>query len=72
MIKDTRLRILTTIGPGGNNPSKKACGPGPTGRCNTYVACLAPQDKVKANVVWIVPDFHASDSEFKIDFGVKS
>lgn len=34
MIKDTRLRILTTIGLGGNNPSKKACGPGPTGRRN--------------------------------------
>ena len=30
--------------------------------------CLArvPTD----NVVWIVPDFHASDSEFKIDFEI--
>lgn len=49
MIKDTRLRILTTIGLGGNNPSKKTCGPGPTGRRNTYVACLVgPKIKVNA------------------------
>ena len=34
------------------------------------IFCLArvPTD----NVVWIVPDFHASDSEFKIDLGIKS
>ena len=49
MIKDTRLRILTTIGLGGNNPSKKTCGPGSTGRRNTYVACLVgPKIKVNA------------------------
>ena len=48
MIKDTRLRILTTIGLGGNNPSKKICGPGPTGRRNTYVACLV-DPKIKVN-----------------------
>lgn len=47
-IKDTRLRILTTIGPGGNNPSKNFCGLGPTGRRNTYVACLAGS-KIKVN-----------------------
>ena len=46
MIKDARLRILTTIGLGGNNSSKKTCGPGPTGRHNTYVAYLA-RPKIK-------------------------
>ena len=63
MIKDTRLRILTT---GGNNPSKKP-----------PAALVRPEDAMLAfwngeknfclarvptdNVVWIVPDFHASN-----------
>ena len=51
MIKDTRLRILTTIGLGGNNSSKK-----------TPAALVRPEDAILTS--------HASDSEFKIDFGI--
>ena len=43
MIKDTRLRILTTIGLGGNNSSKK-----PAALVRPEDAMLgSPQDKVK-------------------------
>ena len=52
MIKDTRLRILTTIGLGGNNSSKKPA------------AMVRPEDAILMS--------HASDSEFKIDFGIRS
>ena len=54
MIKDTRLRILTTIAFW--NGEKNFC------------LARVPTD----NVVWIVPDSHASDSEFKIDLEIKS
>lgn len=43
MIKDTRLRILTTIGPGGNNPSKKPA------------ALVRPEDAILTSHAWLAP-----------------